>query len=163
MKWATADWHLNHEEIIHYCNRPFNRLHRMNSTLIQRYNKTIEDGDDVYFLGDLTIMGPSHKGSLENFMRAIPKGNKYLILGNHDKFDPFVYVELGFRSVHTYLQVEEFHMTHDPAVCQVANVPWLCGHIHTLFKRQKNVVNVGVDVWEFFPVSFDELRKEFQK
>lgn len=33
---------------------------------------------------------------------------------------------------------------------------WMCGHIHGLFKAVKKVLNVGVDVWDFKPVSWEE-------
>jgi hypothetical protein len=45
----------------------------------------------------------------------------------------------------------------------------LCGHVHNLFKilPDKNVVNVGVDVWNFKPITFfeawDTLNKWKQK
>ena len=162
MKWFTADWHLNHENIIDYCNRPFKRLHRMHSTLISNYNKVVADDDDVYFLGDLTIMGPSHKASLENFIRSIPKGRKHLIMGNHDKFSPDAYVDIGFLSIHyPFLQVEEFCCVHDPAICQLPDVKWICGHVHNLFKMYKNIVNVCAERFEYFPASIEEIRKLF--
>lgn len=35
----------------------------------------------------------------------------------------------------------------------------LCGHVHNHWKVQKNMINVGVDVWDFTPVSLDEIRQ----
>lgn len=32
----------------------------------------------------------------------------------------------------------------------------VCGHIHELFQVVDNVVNVGVDVWDYKPVKLDE-------
>lgn len=157
----TADQHFSHENMIDYANRPYNRVGQMNHDIIKRYRSVVGDNDTVYFLGDLSIVGPNHRWHLQHLTDQLP-GTKILLIGNHDKFDPFTYVDMGFQSVHTYLQVEEFHLTHDPAVCQCnTNVQWLCGHIHTLFKKQKNVLNVGVDVWGFYPVTIDEARREF--
>ena len=33
----------------------------------------------------------------------------------------------------------------------------VCGHIHSLFKVQRNTVNVGCDAWHFEPVSINKL------
>jgi calcineurin-like phosphoesterase family protein len=33
----------------------------------------------------------------------------------------------------------------------------LCGHVHEAWKRHVRVINVGVDVWDFYPVSVDQL------
>jgi calcineurin-like phosphoesterase family protein len=56
-------------------------------------------------------------------------------------------------------------MAHDPAIYQPAiyDKIMLCGHIHNLFKNMKigsGLFNVGVDVRNFRPVSFDELLEE---
>lgn len=34
---------------------------------------------------------------------------------------------------------------------------FLCGHVHEAWRRKKNVINVGVDVWDFRPVTLKEL------
>jgi calcineurin-like phosphoesterase family protein len=135
----------------------------MNRDLISRYRQVIKDEDIVYFLGDLTLWGSQHRSMVERIVEQLP-GTKILILGNHDKLSTFTYVDIGFQSVHTALDIGEFVLVHDPAVCLVAkDRKWLCGHIHTLFKmnRHGNVLNVGVDQWEFYPVSLDEVRREF--
>jgi calcineurin-like phosphoesterase family protein len=135
----------------------------MEQTLIARYRQVVTVEDTVYFLGDLTIKGPQHRAHLEWVVDQLP-GTKILILGNHDKFDPFVYEDVGFQTIHTALDIGEFVLVHDPVKCLVAkDRRWLCGHIHTLFKmnRHGNVLNVGVDQWEFFPVTIDEVRRTF--
>jgi len=135
----------------------------MEQVMIARYRDVVKDDDTVYFLGDLTIKGSQHRGYLEHVVGQLP-GTKILILGNHDKFDPFVYEEIGFRSVHTALEVEEFILVHDPAKSVTdSSKLWLVGHIHTLFKKQKNCLNVGVDQWEFYPISLEEVRREFNE
>lgn len=30
---------------------------------------------------------------------------------------------------------------------------WLCGHVHTVFRKLGSIVNVGVDAWDYAPVS----------
>src|SRR5690606_2613015 len=37
---------------------------------------------------------------------------------------------------------------------------WLiCGHVHQNWKFKEKMINVGVDVWDFKPVSIDEIKK----
>ena len=160
MNWFTADQHFDHEELIYtYCTRPFNKLHVHNRTLINNHNRLVNKDDIVYHLGDFTLRGPENKHHIERWVRQL-NGHNILILGNHDKLKPFDYVDIGFESVHTYLKVGEFNLIHDPAVATVKpDELWLCGHVHRLFEKSRNAVNVGVDVRSFYPISEDELRK----
>lgn len=156
MNYFTADWHLGHENIIKYCARPFASIKEMHKTIFDNYNERVEETDTVYFLGDLTMRYKKEK--LEDIFNDLP-GRKILILGNHDKLKVLDYIDSGFESVHTFLDIGKYVLVHDPAVAcsKVETRPWLVGHVHGLFKQVKNVTNVGVDVWNFYPVSEKEL------
>jgi calcineurin-like phosphoesterase family protein len=130
----------------------------MDNTIVARYNSRVQDGDTVYILGDLFDLQLGKNFSIVERLVNKLKGRKILILGSHDYLKPFEYVEAGFESVHTFLQVGNFGLVHDPAVsCVNRSMIFLCGHVHDLFKVQMNVINVGVDVWNFFPVSEDQI------
>jgi len=91
-------------------------------------------------------------------------GKKVLILGNHDEMNAFDYVRAGFWHVHTYYQVQEFHLLHDPSACCLnRNEKWLVGHLHNTFanRRHDNWLDVGVDGGDFIPYSIDECRRMF--
>lgn len=161
----TADQHFGHENMIDYANRPFKRVGQMDHALIAKYREVVKPEDTVYFLGDLTIRGPQYKANLEYIVDQLP-GRKLLILGNHDRHDPFTYVEVGFESVHTSLDIGEYILVHDPAIATVMDDrKWLCGHVHTVFKMAKKytILNVGVDQWAFYPVSEVEVKKMFEE
>jgi calcineurin-like phosphoesterase family protein len=159
MIWFTADHHFYHENIIVHCGRPFKNEDHMRRVLLGKFNSLVSPEDVTYFLGDFCWI--KSKGLMELLLRKM-NGVKVLVLGNHDKLEPFTFVELGFHSVHTSLVVEEFTLVHDPALSVLdRGKPFLCGHVHELFKRQKNVLNVGVDVWDFCPVPIDKVRQEF--
>jgi calcineurin-like phosphoesterase family protein len=159
MIWLTSDTHFGHENIIEYCKRPFRNAQKMDQNLIYNYRKVVKSEDTVIFAGDFTIKGPTYKGYLEHIVSQLP-GTKILVLGNHDKFDPFIYVEVGFRSVHTAYEMEDFVVFHDPVGSLVnPNKLWLCGHVHILWKTLKNIYNVGVDQHGYFPVSMEEIDK----
>lgn len=142
----------------------------MNETLVENYRSVVKEEDEVYFLGDLTLARGGIPDSLRGYLDRMP-GTKHLILGNHDKLrNPFLYHELGFSSVHTALMLdigmpEEVYMAHDPAWAQIPNTLWICGHVHGNWKRLRTdkgtkIINVGVDVWNYTPVSVDRVIKE---
>ena len=158
-----ADPHFGHYNIIKYCNRPFSTVEEMDKLLIKNYNSVITDEDTVYIVGDLSLKSNQQMNYYQSLIRRL-KGKKHLILGNHDSLKPFTYVNnIGFWSVHTSLEITiegiELVLNHDPCVhCLCNDKILICGHVHNLFKIQKNVINVGVDVWNFTPVSFEILK-----
>lgn len=165
MIYFTADTYYGYVNTIH-TNRPFKNIIDMDNKLIEYYNNIISPEDEVYFIGDFSMKGPENKVYLGRIIKKL-KGQKHLILGNHDRLNPFMYIELGFTSVHTSYQLHipilgYCTLNHDPAIYSLINRNDLliCGHIHTLFKKFKNVINVGVDVWEFKPVSVNQIIKE---
>jgi calcineurin-like phosphoesterase family protein len=155
--WVTADQHFGHENIIKYCERPFKNAHHMDRTLIRNFNELVAPEDTTYMLGDFTMVGPQRANYVERLLRKL-HGTKILILGNHDRIRPIRLVELGFRSVHTSLVLGDLLMVHDPAWAEVwpMNKPAFCGHIHRRFKQQGTLVNVGVDVWDYKPVLYED-------
>ncbi len=160
MIYLTSDWHLNHEAILDLASRPFPRMKHMEKTILRHYKEVVRKDDTVYFVGD--IFFHKNKPKIESTLRNLP-GTKILILGNHEKLDPFEYQDLGFYQVATWLKVEEFTLIHDPAIagCLVKEL-FICGHVHNLFKRCDNAVNVGVDVWDFKPVTIEQVTNEFK-
>jgi len=162
MVYFTADFHFGHENIIQYCDRPFKNAAKMDEWMTRGYNEVVKPEDTVYILGDFTLCGVEATERVGKWVKKL-NGRKHLILGNHDRLKPFVYVDLGFCSVHTGLDWPRSNLAliHDPAV-KVA-LPKerrvLCGHVHTLFQCLEGVVNVGVDKWFFRPVSIPEIEK----
>lgn len=170
MRYFTGDEHYGHDArfgkggIIYWAERPYKNIDTMANSIIRRNNEIVQDDDEVYHLGDIFWYGPERKGSTIQIMKRL-KGIHHLILGNHDKLKPFDYIDIGFTSVHTSLLIEiqglYFVLAHDPSVyiALPKNTYLLCAHIHTLFKYlpEKNVLNVGVDVWDFRPVSEDQI------
>jgi calcineurin-like phosphoesterase family protein len=162
MIYFTSDPHFSHENILKYCNRPFRDSKEMDYVLLKNLS-IIQPEDTLYCLGDFSMRGEDHYKWFAGTLARIA-GRKILILGNHDRLKPFSYVELGFESVHTSLTVDKYFLAHDPAL--LAAMPpeytMLCGHVHGLFKSQKDdqgrlAINVGVDVWDYKPVSLQEI------
>ena len=161
MIYFTADHHFGHDGIIEYEARPFHNVRDMDKKLIRFHNEVVNEEDITYFLGDLSLKGPMYKDYYHSILSKM-NGFKVLILGNHDTLKPFDYVELGFVSVHTMQRITynetRYNLVHDPAVSIIdKTTTFLHGHLHSLFKQVKNCINVGVDIWDYKPVSILQI------
>lgn len=162
--YFTGDHHFFGDKIIDYTNRPFDNADQMTECLIEHHNETVSDNDIVHFLGDLAFPEPDNIEKLGEIIERM-NGKKYLTVGNHDTFSPGQYKGIGFESVEKIRDLS--HLTHDPFGLKLCHDPamsitdrssvWLCAHVHTLFFVVKNVVNVGVDQWDYKPVSLEKI------
>jgi calcineurin-like phosphoesterase family protein len=165
MNWYTADQHHGHKNIIRQCNRPWKSIDRMDRDIITNMNDALKPGDTLHHIGDFCWFGPDRMHFYETLMRKYRDDvTHHLILGNHDELNPFKYVKLGFASIHTSLKIDSafghtFILNHDPCVHDIVKDIGIliCGHIHGLFKIAHRTINVGVDVWDFKPVSEETL------
>jgi calcineurin-like phosphoesterase family protein len=166
MIYLTADEHYDHyttstRNIIKYANRPFSSINEMNQTIIRNFNSMVKNEDETWHIGDFTLKGVGYKHWFETMLKQL-NGTHHLVLGNHDRLHPWDYVEVGFTTVHTAVMLEEFILVHDPvAAITRRDRIFLCGHVHDLYKTLpgKNIINVGVDVWQFQPISIAYLRE----
>ncbi len=175
--WFTSDQHFGHRNIIGYCDRPFADVDEMNAELVRRWNDVVQEGDIVYVLGDFAL------GRMEEILVLTGQlvGRKILLAGNHDRCfvkgtdkrltQIGVYIEAGFSEIHQgtmHLEVGGIPVqaNHFPFVGDshdgdrftkhrpVDDGGWLLhGHVHEKWRRRSKMINVGVDVWDFYPVS----------
>jgi calcineurin-like phosphoesterase family protein len=155
-------------------------MEEMNEKLIENHNAIVGKDDTVYNLGDFSWK-PALTGSIVSRLN----GTQILITGNHDSCHPMhknaeiekqKYLDAGFKEVHQQLEVEEFVLNHFPFVGDEYDdvrfgkwrAPktdkWLIyGHTHQANPiSQRGQINVGVDAWEYKPVSIDDLRKKIE-
>ena len=158
MIYFTADPHYGHKDIIDICNRQYKNIWDMQLDYVTKWNELIKPEDTGIIVGDYCW---DHK--LIKSITPMLNGKKMLILGNHDDINSFDYVNAGFQSVHTSLIMKhgnyDIAINHDPVAGIVVNKSWIvvCGHVHTLFKKMGNIINVGVDQWDGYPVSIDTI------
>lgn len=84
MRYFTSDTHYGHQNIIRYCDRPYDSVDEMNADLVARAANMLDDGDELWHLGDVAL--GTLTDSLPHLAR-IPVGVT-LVAGNHDRCHP---------------------------------------------------------------------------
>lgn len=155
--FVISDTHFQHENIIKYCNRPFNSVEEMNDTMIKNWNSVVRDQDIVYHLGDV------YMGKRPEFLRNL-KGRKRLILGNHDNGKDQL---LGavFEKILVWRMFPEFGLllTHVPVHSSTLSEKCpinVHGHIHEKVPYSKQYVNVSVERINYTPLNIEEIKFE---
>lgn len=154
MNWFTSDYHFNHDKIIDFCRPRFKSMDEMIREIIYKHNSRVDIHDTVYFLGDMFFATPrSEIYSILNSMN----GNFVIIEGNHDKCNKV-------RGLHCAV-INSFgkniQIVHDPKMVNLGFDFYLVGHVHTNWKFQERMCNVGVDVWDFYPVHLKQILKAY--
>ena len=138
MIYFTADTHFGHENVIRFCGRPYTTAAEMDEALVEKRLK----------------------------------GKKRLLVGNHDgSWMTKVDVSRYFASVDLMLELSDGR--HALTLCHYPLLTWkhakksymIHGHIHSdtgadfwpLLVARDNVLNAGVDINGYQPVTFDEL------
>lgn len=158
--WFTADNHFGHKNIIKYCNRPFKSAADMDQAMIANWNRVVHANDMVFHLGDVAFM---EVGKAKHILQGL-HGKIVLITGNHDKTR--LETLPRWEAVHNYLETtiegQRIVLSH------YAMEDWngafhgswmLHGHSHGRLDKGNNRVDVGVDCWNYTPVSFEELKR----
>lgn len=106
MNYYISDLHLFHknvtEEGSNFDNRSFKTLEEMHSTIKEKWNARITGADHVYILGDLAWKENEETISFVSTLR----GNKHLVLGNHDRCKDQRYKQL-FVEVVDYKEAKD--------------------------------------------------------
>ena len=179
MIYLTSDQHWSHRNILKYCPRPYSTVEEMEEKIIANHNAIVGKDDTVYNLGDF-CWKPADVPRIVSRLN----GKQILITGNHDSCHPMhknadkekqKYLDAGFAEVHHQIELDEFVLNHFPYEqvdfednrfdsWRAKNQgKWLiCGHVHQSFKIKNNMINVGVDVWDYKPVSIEKVREAIE-
>ena len=163
MIYFSADTHFNHQNILRYCNRPFNSVEEMDETITKNFLSVLKHGDILYFLGDMSFqVEPAEK-----FFNRLPIGiTIHYIRGNHDirLTDEFLSKYCASISLMKDIKIEGQKIT----LCHYAMRTWNCschgaynffGHSHGKLLSIGKQMDVGVDTHNFYPYSFSEISK----
>jgi calcineurin-like phosphoesterase family protein len=102
-EWVIADTHFFHNAVIGFSKRPFKDITEMNESLINNWNKLVNENDRVYVLGDFSFK--NSKTAISYLLNRL-KGIKILVKGNHDGASSVCYMECGFACVVNRASVE---------------------------------------------------------
>lgn len=163
----TSDLHLGHENIIRFCGRPFRDMKHMNERLIANWNERVRYRDTVYHVGDFAFKTGLQGGRLDPFEYEDKlNGTIVHILGNHDRNN---HLRNSITKAHMRFGKSDWILQHRPPLEEqlladsehYGHVNYIVGHVHEKWKfRLYNdivVVNVGVDVNNYYPIKLQEL------
>jgi calcineurin-like phosphoesterase family protein len=168
--------------VIRYCDRPFADVDEMNEQIIERWNESVEPDDTVWVLGDVA-MGQVHDslplvGQLHGHKILVAGNHDRCWHGHGAKAHEWVqrYLRAGFeRIIHdvAHLTLDgadgtrtrvlashfPYHGDTQPTDRYLDHRPrdrgdWLLhGHVHERWRQHGRQINVGVDAWDYRPVS----------
>lgn len=187
MIWFRADDHFYHNKVIAFCNRPFASLDEMHAHMIAEHNKRVNKKDHVYFLGDFSFSGTTKTTDILSKMngyKILIKGNhdmaahKMIACGFNEVHENIHFMLPGGQTVflsHFPYHPMSSYKNHDGIIeTQYEDdgsdrrylhkrivddgSSWLLhGHVHEDWKINGRQINVGVDQWDYKPVSVEQI------
>lgn len=186
MIYFTSDPHYFHNNVITYCSRPYTSVEEMNEMLVANWNAVVRPEDTVYCLGDFSLAIRPVELFSERLMghkKLVPGNHDWCHPANKksrgegkllkwiEKYESHGWDVLP---IHTELEipgVATVNLCHMPYLGDNTDDRYekyklkddgrwlLCGHVHEKWKTKGRMINCGVDVWDYKPVSIDEISK----
>lgn len=164
--YFSSDSHFGHKNILRFSNRPFVDMLHMREELIRRWNEVVGPDDEVYHLGDFAFTDAKDATAIAKRLN----GKKHLIWGNHDhkryrKHAEFMAQWIWCKDLEQ-IEVDGIKVI----LCHYPLLTWnkshrgsfhVHGHCHGSLPPDPGArrVDVGVDCWDYRPVSFAEVKK----
>ena len=166
MIYAVSDLHFWHKSAATNPDfgRNFSSVEEMNETLIDNWNSVVNKEDTVYVVGDFSFGSMTQTTEVFNKL----KGNRILVQGNHDSRPT---LKQPWRAIDKQLRVKWkdkiFWLTHYPTKSWDLSYHGsyhLFGNVHSRgeYWAEGLSCDVGVDFWDFKPVSADTLVELFE-
>ena len=174
--WLSSDLHLGHDRNFIWEPRGFKSVYEMNEAIVENWNSTVSEYDDIYLLGDV-LLGDSEENI--KYLKQL-KGNIHITRGNHDSTNRIelykkcwnvVEVNEGkFLNYHHY----HFYLSHYPCLCGnydedkplKAKMISLAGHYHTKDKfcdmDRGLIYHVELDAHGNKPVLLDTIIEDIK-
>lgn len=159
----TSDQHWLSTTIIGYCNRPFDRSSSqpMDKFMIDVWNSIVTPRDRVIFVGDFADSRAEAKDIAAIFRKL--NGAKWLCPGNHDHAATLSLPWAGVKEIMSIKDgADKVVACHFPLRSWPGrgyrNVLHVFGHVHGRMAGTTDSCDVGVDVWDFRPVTLAEIK-----
>ena len=155
----TSDTHFGDARRIRIDKRPFKTIAEHDAGLIARWNAIVGPDDEVYHLGDFAVTMDAT--AVERWLAAL-NGRKHLIIGNNDS--PAVTASSAWASISYYAE-----LVLDGRLVVICHYPFrtwhlstkgsidLHGHSHGKLKELPRQYDVGIDVFDYRPVTLAEI------
>ena len=156
--YFTADTHFGHGGALGLYRRPFASVAAMDAAMVANWQGVVGPADEVWHLGDFAV---GRRVDAAGLLAALP-GRKHLVTGNNDPQS--VAALPGWASVQPYAEIAEGGTAL--VLCHYALRTWrdmargawnLHGHSHGRLKPLLRQADVGVDAWQFRPVTLAEI------
>ena len=168
MNYYIADTHFGHKNVLLHDQRPFQNVDEMNAALIQNWNETVTDSDDIWVLGDFCYCS---RNTPDFYLKQL-NGRKHLIIGNHDRS-----ILQSSTASEYFVTIEHLRYLKDGTsnviLCHFPMADWsgkyrgfyhIYGHIHNacnevseFMSRQERTFNAGCMLHNYKPVTLAEL------
>ena len=147
----------------------------MNSTIIRNWNERVKDEDVVIHNGDFCFRNSPkaiHRGEGDLypalFYEKQLNGKIIYIKAHHDSNNS---CKTCIRNMKIKLGGKLINIVHDPQYVSYNVDINLVGHIHNLWKIKRfykgkkfvDAINIGQDVWNFMPITIEEILKEYHR
>lgn len=135
--------------------------HEMDETMIARWNDTVAPDDHVWHLGDFAYK--SRRCEPANYLYRL-NGKKHLIRGNHDGQATWASTYWAFSECYAELRLDKTSLVLFHYAMRVWNGSFrkqtiqLFGHSHGVLPPLVGQCDVGVDCWDFRPVSLEQIK-----
>lgn len=174
--YFISDTHFGHQFISK--KRGFVTVEEHDNFLIDNWNKTVDNGDRIYILGDFIWSDVEPETILKRL-----NGQKYLIQGNHDRInnhteskflryvnwikDYFV-LKIKVGANIPSIKIVLFHYPIEVWDSDHYGSFHLFGHIHEKCRHKEmselpNRFNVGADVINYTPIEWEEILKKLKE
>lgn len=166
----SCDSHFGHDRIREYCLRPFVSVEQMDAEIIGRHNEVVSKKDTVYLLGDITlgntVAARKYLSQLNGKIFVVPGGHDYRWVKHIKTGVMFYYGKTQITLLPPIFECKInkrlFVMCHYPMRSwrgshHTPSSIHLHGHSHGNLTPNGAAVDVGVDCWEYYPVSLEEI------
>ena len=153
----TSDTHFGDPRVLQIDRRPFDSVALHDAALVARWNELVASNDEVWHLGDFALGAKLDR--IADLLAEL-NGRKHLIIGNND--GEATIRNPAWASVQHYAE-----MTLDSVPLVLCHYPFrtwnrmgrgvvnLHGHSHGKLKPVRRQYDVGVDAWDYCPVTLE--------